>query len=243
MKTFLALLTNSGPSSPWYDNGWLIGITTGVLSGALLAAATPIFLRRRRARDLAIRRERAAEDVISTLRPSVAAGSLPSPAAVEAIARACAFRRGLDSKNATPTLVLLDVLISEVMASPFLPSDIRLHLSDKLVSLELAFHARSMTIDDTEHPSYKGATILASTLGATTLGAAGAVSAVLKSWVPFVSVAVIALVAFTVWQIGDWSRLRVSGVSFNFSDKLEATKAAATGEPPSTSDSEGSGPA
>ena len=100
---FLASLA-SGQSSAWYDNGWIIGIVTGLASGALLAAATPIFLRKRRARDLAIRRERTADDVLSALRPSVATGYLPSAAMVNAITRANAYRRGLDPRSWVPVV-------------------------------------------------------------------------------------------------------------------------------------------
>lgn len=43
-------------SSLFYDNPWVIGLVTGVLSGVILALITPILLRRRRAREIAIRR-------------------------------------------------------------------------------------------------------------------------------------------------------------------------------------------
>jgi hypothetical protein len=46
------------PASPFYNNPWIIGTVTGVLSGIILALITPIFLRKRRVREISIRRER-----------------------------------------------------------------------------------------------------------------------------------------------------------------------------------------
>jgi hypothetical protein len=83
MYTYLALLAAGQSDAHWYNNAWFIGISTGLASGAVIALITPLFLRRRRARDLAIRQERAADDTLSTLRPAVASGTLPSSPVVE----------------------------------------------------------------------------------------------------------------------------------------------------------------
>jgi hypothetical protein len=75
-RTFLSLLVAARVSDPWYDNSWLIGIATGLASGILLAMATPIVLRMRRARKRAVegeRRELAEE--IHTPAPSSSPGS------------------------------------------------------------------------------------------------------------------------------------------------------------------------
>jgi hypothetical protein len=216
-QTFLAFLTTR-TSDPWYNNSWVVGIVTGVVSGALLALVTPIFLRRRRARDLAIRRDRAAEDALSALRPSVATGNLPSTSVVQAIVRACAFRRGLDPKQATPASNLLDTLVSEVMVSAFLAPDVRLSLSDKLVTLESALEREPVsTVGLKSEGDYKNATILASILGALALGAASAVSSTIKSWVPLAVVGIIGLVAFIIWQYGSRRLTSISIKPLQFS--------------------------
>jgi hypothetical protein len=73
-QALLSILVMDRAGSPWYDNGWLIGIMTGLASGALLAAVTPIFLHRRRARKLAVESERpgAAENLPDLAAPSSA---------------------------------------------------------------------------------------------------------------------------------------------------------------------------
>lgn len=70
--SFLSLLAADRASDPWYDNGWLIGIVTGLASGALLAVATPIVLRMRRARKPAVQENRPgpAEELRTTASPS-----------------------------------------------------------------------------------------------------------------------------------------------------------------------------
>ena len=70
-RTFLSLLVAARVSDPWYDNSWLIGIATGLASGILLAMATPIVLRMRRARKRAVEGERCelAEEIHTPAHP------------------------------------------------------------------------------------------------------------------------------------------------------------------------------
>src|ERR1700733_16283707 len=122
-------------TGPWYDNPWVIGLATGVGSGIILAIITPLLLQRRKAREISIRRERSAEDILSALRPSVATGNFPSASIVEAIRRASAFNRGLKVKQTVPAADLLDVLTNEIMASPFVGPEARIATANKLLSL------------------------------------------------------------------------------------------------------------
>jgi hypothetical protein len=218
MRIHLTLLAASQVSASWYDNAWFIGISTGLASGAIIAIITPLFLRRRRARDLAIRRERAADDTLSTLRPAVATGTLPSAPVVEAIARASAFRRGLDSKLATPVTGLMDQMISEIMISPFLAPDARLQLADRLLSLRSELESAPITKPAQDGPgTYKLTTIATSVVGALAFGAASAVSVYLKSWVPLAIIGAVAVLGIIFTQAGDRiSRLGFGGASIEF---------------------------
>jgi hypothetical protein len=212
MQAHLAILAHVG--APWYNNAWFIGIATGLASGAIIAVITPLFLRRRRARDLAIRRDRAADDTLSTLRPAVASGTLPSCGIVEAIARASAFRRGLDPKLATSTAQLVDELISEIMISPFLAPDTRLQLANKLLSLraELEKQPEPRPVQE-GRGTYRSTTIITSVLGALLCGAAAAGAVYTKSWVPFVAAGALALVSYVTTQILNRLTSRLSRLS------------------------------
>ena len=75
----LSLLAAGPVSDPWYDNGWLIGIVTGLASGVLLAVATSIFLRMRAARKRAPEGER---PEFSEKPRAPAASPSPSPLSV-----------------------------------------------------------------------------------------------------------------------------------------------------------------
>jgi hypothetical protein len=213
--TFLAA---SQGSTSLYDNAWFIGISTGLASGAIIAIVTPLFLRRRRARDLAIRRERAADDTLSTLRPAVASGTLPSGPVVEAIARAADSRRGLDPKLATPITALMDQLISEIMSSAFLAPDARLQLANRLLSLRSELD-REPVIKHAQDSrgNYKLTTIATSVVGALAFGAASALSAYLKTWVPLAIISGVAVLGIIFTQAGDRiSRLGFGGASIEF---------------------------
>jgi hypothetical protein len=215
MLTFLQLAATNNAASRWYENAWVIGIATGVLSGALIAIVTPIFLRSRRKRDIDIKRDRAAEDVLSALRPAVATGNLPPASVVEAIARAAVFKRGLTSEQAAPTLVLLDMLISEVMASAFLDSEVRLSLSKKLVSLESDCEGgQSIAVVATQEPEvvdYRSITTVISILGAVTIGLVSVWATTFRSyasstfWILGGALAGI-LLLFAAWQFLDSAR-------------------------------------
>jgi hypothetical protein len=200
-QSFLAVLV-TGQASAWYNNGWIIGIITALASGVLLAAVTPLFLRRRKARDLAIGRERAANDLLAALRPSVANGTLPSGSVVQATARACAYKRGLDPKYAVSTLTLLDVLVSEIMISAFLDPEARLSLAKKVLSLraELDSGLAARPSPDSNN-DYRTETIFASVLGAASIGGAAAVSAASGSWIPITIVGTLGILSLASMQM------------------------------------------
>jgi hypothetical protein len=214
-------------ASPWYDNswisnGWTIGIVTGLVSGALLAAVTPLFLRRRKARELAIRRDRTADDVLSALRPSIATGYLPSAPTVDAIARASAYRRGLDPKFAIPASTIVDVLIYEVMASVFLAPDTKLSEAKKLLGLQAELN-EIIAPKEPATGNYRTETAIASLVGAAAIGGVTAVSSAVGSWVPVVSTLAVVLFGFLIFYFYSFSRSafrRITSIEFSGS-KLE----------------------
>jgi len=196
---YLTLAPVQQPADPWYNNAWVIGLATGLASGIILALITPILLRRRRAREIAVRRERAAEDFLAALRPSVATGNFPSSSIVESVWRASAYDRGIDAKLTTPATILLDVLTAEVMASPFVNSDSRIATVEQLLRLRSALeNSQDMPAMQQTSASLaqsqainKGNVLLLVLLGASIFGLAGAFSVVYKS--PYVLLAAVAL--------------------------------------------------
>ena len=197
------------PVNSWYDNPWIIGLATGLASGIILALVTPIILRRRRAREIAIRQERAAEDFLSALRPSVATGNFPSSSIVESVWRASAYNRGLDVKLAVPATVLLDVLATEVMASPFVNSDSRIATVEQLLTLRSALEqgqeipatTAERTTAESELVS-RGNVLALAVLGACIFGAAGAISVVLKNPLVILLAIIVAIPVLGLLSVG-----------------------------------------
>jgi len=94
----------------------------------------------------------------------------------------------LDPKLAVSTSTLLDVLVSEIMVSPFLAPETRLSLTKQLLGLSTELHDQVVLKqplvgrgDDTAQ------TVIASLIGAVAIGGAAAASAVIGSWVPIVA--------------------------------------------------------
>jgi hypothetical protein len=200
----IVVLAIHGTADVWYDNPWIIGVITGVASGAILALATPVFLRRRRARDIAIRRERAAEDVLSALRPSVATGHFPSAAVVESIVNASTYNRGLDPKYAVSASDLLDVLTAEVMASSFVSPESRNNVANSLLTIKSDLKGESRaSVQKSEARVGDLITAVASALiGACIVGGASAVSVLTKNALVLVTTGSVTIVVLAILQFG-----------------------------------------
>jgi hypothetical protein len=169
-----SLTVTATQPSHFYDNAWTIGIVTGLASGLILTLITPIFLHRRRARETALRRERAGEDFLSSLRPTVGTQDFPAAQMVESAWRASAFKRDLDLKLAIPASTLLDVLASEVLASSFVSSESRIDMVDKILSLRASLGSTPEAVEEptsTAYPADKLTTAAYAVLGACVVGA------------------------------------------------------------------------
>jgi hypothetical protein len=133
-----------------------------------------------------MRREQAAEDWLQALRASVASGTLPGRNVLEALVRAVAYRRGLDPAGVVPARLLLDVLVKEVMDSPFLPADRKGDLAKELIALGEEFHAPVMSMVEPPRDELEWSRSLPfAALGAACIGTSVALSIQFHSVVPW----------------------------------------------------------
>ncbi|HLK73174.1 MAG TPA: hypothetical protein VKU77_05955 [Streptosporangiaceae bacterium] len=200
----MAASSTSAVATSWYDNAWIIGIVTGVASGAILALATPVFLSRRRAREIALKQERAAEDVLAALRPSVATGHFPSAEVVQAIVNASTYNRKLEPKYAVSASDLIDVLTAEVMASSFVSPEQRNDVANSLLSIKSGLgNVRTPPVQEAERrASDRIASIASAVTGACVIGVASAVSVLTRNLqIVFITCSV-AVVILGIWQFG-----------------------------------------
>jgi hypothetical protein len=191
--------------NPIYDNPWVIGVVTGLASGIILALITPIFLRRRRAREIALRRERAAEDFLSSLRPTVGTQEFPTAEMVESTWRASAFKRDLDLKLAVPASTLLDVLASEVLGSSFVSAESRIDMVDKILSLQASLGISPVAVEDLDSSAEsadKVTTAAYAVLGACVVGASAAIFVLTGNIVAIVVIAFFVLMLLAILLLG-----------------------------------------
>jgi len=169
-----------------------------------LALITPVFISRRRARDIALKQERAAENVLSALRPSVATGYFPSAEVVQAIVNASTYNRKLEPKYAVSASDLIDVLTAEVMASSFVSPEQRNDVANSLLSIKSGLADwRTATVQGVErHASDRIASIASAVTGACVIGVASAVAVMTRNvQIVFITCSV-AIVIVAIWQFG-----------------------------------------
>lgn len=184
---------------------------------------TPVFLSRRRAKEIALKQERAAEDVLSALRPSVATGHFPSAEVVQAIVNASTYNRKLEPKYAVSASDLLDVLTAEVMASSFVSPEQRNNVANSLLSIKSGLgDPRTATAQAIERRAGdRIASIASAVVGACVVGVTSAVSVLTRNLGIVLITCSVAIVIFATWQFGDRILyFRVGKAEFRMHEKI-----------------------
>jgi hypothetical protein len=118
-----------------FNNPWLVGIGTGIVSGLLVAWVLNLFLSKKRDREYRQQVSSANREVIYSIRSSIPEDALPRRETVEALINSTARRYGLDASELYQPKQISEELIKEVMDSSFLSSAKKSEYCDALIPL------------------------------------------------------------------------------------------------------------
>jgi hypothetical protein len=119
----------------WLTNGWIVGIGTSLVAGALISVISWFLLSKRERQEFVQRVMLANREVMYAIKPGIAEGHIPSGDILDAMAKATARKYDLDRKDLFTASELTDELIKEVMDSSFLSSAQKTEYCARLVPL------------------------------------------------------------------------------------------------------------
>jgi len=168
------------------NNGWVVGIGGGVLSGLIVAWLTRTLFSKRDLRELAINISSANKEILYAIRPEISENSLPSIEVIDALKNATARKYKIEPERLHGTTQIVEELIKEIMDSSFISSSAKREYCESLKTLipvstgetELEAEDQEVFVARIEYKE-KMTTLLSMTLG--TIAALATMLSFLKS--------------------------------------------------------------
>lgn len=104
----------------WLNNAWIVGISTGIVSGLLVTWLLNVFISKKKDREYQQRIAGANREVILSVRAGIPDDNLPAKEVVEALINSTARRYSVQPTELYQPKELAEELIKEVMDSSFL---------------------------------------------------------------------------------------------------------------------------
>jgi len=133
----------------WLNNGWVVGIGGGILSGVFVAWITHLFLQRGVNKEYGEKVASGNRDVIYAVRPGISEGHIPTSVVLEALIHATARRHGIAASDMYGAREIAEELIKEVMDTSFLSSVKKSEYCEQLVPLQGAAQVGAQDIPAT----------------------------------------------------------------------------------------------
>lgn len=154
------------------NNGWVVGIGGGVLSGLIVAWLSKILFSKKDLRELAINISSANKEILYAIRSEVSEKSLPSVDVIEALKNATARKYKIEPERLHGTKEIVEELIKEIMDSSFITSSSKKEyceslntlIPDKTVETEMQSEKREVFVARIEYKE-KMTSLLSMTLG------------------------------------------------------------------------------
>lgn len=154
------------------NNGWVVGIGGGILSGLIVAWLTRVLFSKRDQRELAMKIHSANQEILYAIRPEISEQSLPSIQVIDALRSATARKYHIDRDRLHDVPHIVEDLIKEIMDSSFVSSAAKREYCEdlKLLINETASKKSEQTEDPEIHVARveykeKMVTLLSMTLG------------------------------------------------------------------------------
>jgi hypothetical protein len=117
------------------NNGWVVGIGGGVLSGLIVAWLTRTLFSKKDLRELAINISAANKEILYAIRPEISENSLPSAEVIDALKNATARKYKIEPERLHGITQIVEELIKEIMDSSFISSTAKKEYCESLKTL------------------------------------------------------------------------------------------------------------
>lgn len=104
------------------NNGWVVGIGGGILSGLIVAWLTRTLFSKKDQKELAINISSANREILYAIRPEISESTLPSIEVIEALKNATARKYKVEPERLYSISQVVEELIKEIMDSSFISS-------------------------------------------------------------------------------------------------------------------------
>ncbi|WP_444891063.1 hypothetical protein [Microbulbifer sp. DLAB2-AA] len=104
------------------NNGWVIGVGGGILSGLFVTWLTRTLFSKKDQKELAINISSANREILYAIRPEISENELPSFEVVDALKNATARKYKIEPERLFSTTQIIEELIKEIMDSSFISS-------------------------------------------------------------------------------------------------------------------------
>jgi hypothetical protein len=119
----------------WLNNAWVVGVSTGIVSGLLVTWLLNLFLSKKKDREYEQRIAAANREVILSVRAGIPDDNLPGKEVVEALIHSTARRYSVQPTELYQPKELSEELIKEVMDSSFLSQTKKIEYCTALLPL------------------------------------------------------------------------------------------------------------
>ena len=117
------------------NNGWVIGIGGGILSGLIVAWLTRTLFSKKDLRELAVNISSANREVLYAIRPEISENSLPTAEIIESLRNATARKYKVEPERLHGITEIVEELIKEIMDSSFISSSAKKSYCESLKTL------------------------------------------------------------------------------------------------------------
>jgi len=168
------------------NNGWVVGIGGGILSGLIVAWLTRTLFSKKDLRELAVNISLANREILYAIRPEISENSLPAIEVIEALKNATARKYKIEPTRLHGITEIVEELIKEIMDSSFISStakkdyceSLKTLIPEKTSELEALSEGREVFVARVEYKE-KMTSLLSLTLG--TIAALATMLSFLKS--------------------------------------------------------------
>ncbi len=131
----------------FFQNAWVVGITTGIISGVLVFFLTKWIMDRRGKVEYFKQVSNANNSVISALKPYIADKGLPNIYIFESIIASTSRKFGINQKDMYSVSIYCEELINEIISDVYVSNEKKNEYTNALAEYKKKIEERKLEID------------------------------------------------------------------------------------------------